>query len=102
ATVYDEYRDGVAKERLERLLRRAKRSTTGSRVGAVGALQVIIPGPGGVSMTIDGSQYYADQYWEPAQYWTWQDSIWKDPPTGRVTVNPVEVVRDAEEAQPEQ
>lgn len=92
--VYDEYRDSVAKERLDRLLRRAKRNVTGSRVGSVGNLQVIVPGPGGTSITIDGSRYYDDQYWEPEHYWAWQDSIWKDPPTGRVTVNPLEVVPD--------
>lgn len=94
APVFDEYRDAVAKERLERLLRRAKRNVTGSRTGHVGNLQVMVPGPGGVMMQIDGASYYADQYWEPAQYWTWQDSIWKDPPTGTVSVKSLEVVRD--------
>ena len=96
-----DFGDAVAKGRLEKLLRRAKRNTTGSRVGAVGNLKVLVPGPGGTMLTIDGSQYYADQYWDPAQYWTWQDSIWKDPPTGRVTVSPIEVVREADEAPPE-
>jgi len=100
APVYDEYRDDVAKERLDRLLRRAQRNVTGSRVGSVGALTIIIPGPGGIDMTIDGSKYYDEQYWEPEHYWAWQDSIWKDPPVGTVTVNPLEVV-DEGEAQPE-
>ena len=102
AAIYEEYRDAVAKERLERLLRRAKRNVTGSRVGSVGNLKVIVPGPGGSALTIDGSRYYDEQYWEPEHYWAWQDSIWKDPPTGRVTVAPLEVVReDADEAAPE-
>ena len=100
AAVYDEYRDAVAKERLERELRRAKRNITGSRTGSVGNLQVMVPGPGGIMMTIDGSRYYDDQYWEPEHYWAWQDSIWKDPPTGNVSVKPLEVVRDGEDSTP--
>lgn len=100
--VYDEYRDEVAKERLERVLRRERRNVTGSRVGSVGNLQVVIPGPGGNSITIDGSRYYDKKYWEPARYWAWQDGIWKDAPTGSVTVNPLEVVRgDEPEGEPE-
>lgn len=94
AGVYAEYRDTVAKERLDRLLLRAKRSATGSRLGSVGNLKIIVPGPGGSSITIDGSRYYDDRYWKPENYWAWQDSIWKDPPTGTVTVEPLEVVPD--------
>ncbi|HET8818969.1 MAG TPA: hypothetical protein VFM73_05440 [Xanthomonadaceae bacterium] len=94
AAIYDEYNDAVAKERLERLLRRAQRNVTGSRTGSVGNLQVMVPGPGGIMLTIDGSRYYDDQYWEPEHYWAWQDSIWKDPPTGNVRVAPLEVVRE--------
>lgn len=96
AAIYDEYRDDVAKARLEKLLRKAKRRTTGSRVGSVGNLQVIIPGPGGASISIDGSKFYDRQYWDPKVYWAWQDSIWKDPPTGNVNVKDLEVVRDGE------
>ncbi|HEU4814301.1 MAG TPA: hypothetical protein VFS99_08750 [Xanthomonadaceae bacterium] len=92
AAIYDEYNDSVAKERLERLLRRAQRNVTGSRTGFVGNLQVMVPGPGGVMLTIDGSRYYDEQYWEPEHYWAWQDSIWKDPPKGTVSVRPLEVV----------
>lgn len=94
AAIYDEYNDSVAKERLERLLRRAKRNVTGSRTGFVGNLQVMVPGPGGIMLTIDGSRYYDEQYWEPEHYWAWQDSMWKDPPTGTVSVKPLEVVRE--------
>ncbi len=96
AAVYDEFNDGVAKERLERLLRRAQRSVTGSRTGHVGNLQVVVPGPGGIGITIDGSKFYDDQYWEPEQYWAWQDSVWKDPPKGTVSVQPLEVVRQGD------
>ena len=92
APVFDEYKDAVAKERLERLLRRAKRNVTGSRTGHVGSLQIMIPGPGGLMMQVDGATYYDDQYWEPEHYWAWQDSVWKDPPTGTVSIKPLEVV----------
>ena len=98
AAIYDEYNDTVAKERLERLLRRAQRNVTGSRTGFVGNLKVMVPGPGGAMLTIDGSRYYDDQYWEPEHYWAWQDSIWKDPPTGNVSVKPLEVVREGDAA----
>lgn len=99
--VYDEYRDDVAKPRLERWLRRAMRNVTGSRTGFVGALQVIVPGPGGIAMTIDGSKYYDGQYWQPEQYWAWQDSLWKDPQTGHVDVLPLETIHDEADAAPE-
>ena len=79
-------------------MRRAKRNVTGSRTGHVGALQVMVPGPGGTMISIDGSRYYDEQYWEPENYWAWQDSIWKDPPTGTVRVKPLEVVEQGSPA----
>ena len=45
-------------------------------------------------MKIDGEHYYHDMYWEPEQYWAWQDRTWRDPPTGTVTVEPLEVIDD--------
>jgi hypothetical protein len=102
--MFDEFRDAEAKPRLARILKRERRNTTGSRVGFVGALKIEVPGPGGLPMTIMGSQYYDDQFWEPEKYWAWQDRTWKDPPTGRVEILPIERVRegsgDAEEATP--
>ena len=95
--LYEEYRDAVAKERLERELEKAKRKITGSRTGFVGFLTVVVPGPGGVGIAIDGERFYDDTYWEPEQYWEWQDSIWKDPPTGTVVVKPPEVVPAGDE-----
>ena len=92
--LYEEYRDEVAQERLERKLEKAKRKITGSRTGFVGFLTLVVAGPGGVGIAIDGERFYDDTYWEPDQYWEWQDSIWKDPAFGTVTVEPLEVVRD--------
>ena len=93
--VYAAYGDDVAKPRLETLLRRERRKSTGSRTGAVGALQIRIPGPGGVWHTVSGQEYYAERFWEPAEYWAWTDQAWKDPPSGRVDVRPIEKVQPA-------
>lgn len=91
--VYAEYGDKVAKPRLETRLRRARNSTTGSRVGFVGNVQIVIPTAGG-SMTIDANTYYDERFWEPEQYWAWQDQIWTEPRTGNVKVLPIEAVEE--------
>lgn len=94
--LFKEYRDAVTQRRLERKLEDAKRHVTGSRVGFVGRLTIVIPGPGGVPIDIDGERFYDDTYWEPDQYWAWQDSIWNEPNIGTVNVEPLEVVRNGD------
>ena len=94
----DEYGDAAAKPRLAKVLRRAARNITGSRTGFVGNVEVIVPGPGGVALRIRGDTFYDKQFWQPERYFAWQDSIWKDPPSGRVDVLPLEVVDDGEDA----
>jgi uncharacterized protein len=86
--IYSEYGDDVAKPRLEKLLRRGSREVTGSRVGFVGNLTIMVPGPNGWT-SIDGSTYYADRYWRPDEYFKWQDEVWNEPPSGRVDVGPL-------------
>lgn len=88
--VYAAYGDSVAKKRLEIALRREKNKTTGSRTGFVGSIAITINTSSG-PQTIDGSQYYQDKFWKPEQYWKWQDTAWKNPPTGRVDIGPLEV-----------
>lgn len=88
----DEYGDAVAKPRLARLLERGRRNVTGSRTGFVGNLQIRIPGPGGMWQTISGKNFYDEDFWEPQKYFAWQDRIWKDPPSGRVDILPIERV----------
>lgn len=95
--LYEEYRDEVAQERLERELKKAKRRITGSRTGFIGFLEVQIAGSHGAPVTVSGERFYDDRYWEPDQYWEWQDAIWKDPGFGTVTVKPLEVVRDEDD-----
>jgi hypothetical protein len=100
--LYAEYGDEVAKPRLETILRRESRKTTGSRLGFVGNLQ-IIPNTGplaGTGMTLSGDQYYASKYWEPKEYWQLQDEIWRAPVRTRVTVGDVEKA-DADAPPPE-
>lgn len=84
--IYSQYGDDVAKPRLAEMLRRGRVAVTGSRVGYVGQLQVLIPGPGGNLISISGDEYYQDRLWRPEEYFAWQDQTWGVPPTGTVTV----------------
>jgi hypothetical protein len=88
-TVYAEYGDAVAKPRLARKLDSARRKITGSRTGFVGSLKVMVPGPGGDWISLDGSTYYADRYWRPKDYFEWQDQIMRTPQQGVVDVGPI-------------
>lgn len=92
-SVYAKYGDDVATPRLAQVLRRASRSTTGSRTGFVGSLKIYVPGLGG-DQVIDGSQFYDPKYWDPVRYRAWQDEIWSAPRTGRVSVGDVETLRE--------
>lgn len=85
---YAEYGDEVAKARLDRELRFAKRNTTGSRVGSVGALTIIIPTPSGEEV-IDGSKFYDEKFWDVDQYLQWQDADWVNNAEGTVDVGDV-------------
>jgi len=87
--LYKYYGDDVAKRRLEIALARARRNITGSHLGFVGYLAITIDTPSG-PQTVDGSFYYQDKFWKPAQYWEWQDTAWKNPPTGKVDIGPLE------------
>ena len=95
--IYARYGDAVANPRLERELRRERMQVVGSRTGFTGNAKIHIPlpsavgasgdpGAGGASMVIDGSEFYADKFWEPKQYQAWLDAQWKEPRSGRVEV----------------
>jgi uncharacterized protein len=86
--VMDEYGDAAAKPRLEKILLRAKRNVTGSRVGNVGSLVIRIPTPNGYR-EVRGEDYYAPQFWVPERYFQWQDQDWLQP-QGKVDVGDVE------------
>lgn len=93
--IYAEYGDKVAKPRLERMLRRAQRSVTGSRTGFTANLQVIIPGLNG-DQYIDGSDFYDPKYWEPEQYWRWQAEAIEGAKAGKVIVGDLKHTEDGE------
>lgn len=88
ADMYDEYGDAAAKPRLARELKRAKRNMTGSRVGSIGRLEILIPTPTG-TRRISGDEYYDPKFWEPDQYFRWQDSEWLPNPQGKVEVGEI-------------
>jgi len=88
--IYTRYGDDAAEPRLATIMRREKRKATGSRTGFVGALSILVPGPGGWE-NIDGSTFYDERYWDPVQYRAWHDAIWMMPKVGSVTVGEVEL-----------
>ncbi len=85
---YDEFGDDVALKRLEKKLRRGKRAVTGSRVGFVGALTILIPTPGG-NVSVSGDDYYDDTWWDLDHYLSWQAETWQKPVTGHVEVGAI-------------
>ena len=81
--IYAQFRDAVAKPRQERLLRMALRSVVGSRTGFGGNGQtLVIAQSGGIDSTVDNTKFYDRQYWEPKQYWQYQDLVQRDIRTG--------------------
>ena len=75
------------------MLRSARRNTTGSRVGFVGNLKIIVPGPAGEEV-IDGSRFYDPKYWDPEKYQAWHDSVWMRPRTGTVSIGELQKVAE--------
>ena len=95
--VYARYGDAAANPRLERELRRERMQVVGSRTGFRRNTKIIVPVPGMTgsssntpTITIDGSHFYADKFWEPKQYQAWLDAQWKEPRSGRVEVGPLQ------------
>ena len=102
AAVYARYGDEVAKPRLARELRRERRKVVGSRTGYAANAKVRLPNrlTGGADssveqpyIVIDGSQFYADKFWQPEVYHAWLDEQWKAPREGRVEVGPIKPVK---------
>ncbi len=97
-SLYARYGDSVAKKRIEAILERDRRNITGSRVGYVGTLKIEIPGPGGMPIQVNGDQFYQEKFWQPEQYWKWQNGTWKALPTGTVTTSELMPVAPPEPA----
>ncbi|MDN5780427.1 MAG: sel1 repeat family protein [Luteimonas sp.] len=100
-----EYGDDAAKPRLAKVLRQAKRETTGSHAGFVGGGLKIIPMTGplaGTGITMSPEEYYAPKFWNPQEYFTAQDAEWGSPKHGQVNVGELENVAPAkQESAPE-
>lgn len=83
---------------MERILLRASKERTGSRLGVVGRMEVYsvvgrVPG-GGYRMGRYGSgdQLFPDKYWKPVDYWVWQDRTLNPRGAGHVDVGPAQSV----------
>ncbi len=100
--IYERYGDAVAQPRMATVLRRARKQVTGSRTGFVGSLKILTTGPGGEQVTIDGSKFHDERYWDPKKYAAWHDRIWMNPRVGTVDVGDTEVLpgRLSEPSQP--
>lgn len=92
--IYDRYGDDVAKPRLNRLLTKGRQGVTGSRVGHVGKIDIMLPGPGGVWWHVTGDDLYQQRFWHPASYWAWQDETWRELRAGSVEILPMEQISD--------
>lgn len=89
--LYARYGDDVAKPRIAAVLRRERSRVTGSRTGFTGSLRIIVPGAAGPE-EIDGSRFYDERYWDPAQYQAWHDSVWMKPRIATVDVGEAQSV----------
>lgn len=98
------YGDAGAKPRMAAKLAEGRSQVTGSRLGSsTSPVKVIVPTAQGVATTIDGSQFYSSQYWNPDQYWKWVDSGWMDTREGHVDLGDFKAIEgDAGQARPAQ
>jgi len=98
--IYQEYGDAAAKPRLEDILRRGKRESPGSRVGAstpfVDVYTNVSRGDLGASpfLATPTPRYYAPRYWNAAAYWDAVDADWSRLPAGVVEVKPLAPAQD--------
>lgn len=86
--VYARYGDAVAKRRMESQLRRGRSKVTGSRVGHVGNLTILVPGETGWRR-MRGEEIHDPRLWKAYEYWQWQDETWRASPRGVVEVGPL-------------
>lgn len=88
AELYAEYGDDVAKPRMARALRFGRMGATGSRLGAAGMLEVLVP-VDGMLVSLPGDVYYRPHFWREDRYFEWFDTMHRDPPRGEVEVGPI-------------
>lgn len=92
--IYKEYGDEVAQPRLAAILRRTAHRVTGSRAGFVGTVNIYEYKYGSqLDFLASGEEFYASQYWNPKEYWHWQNREWRRAGDGTVDVGPMEQVK---------
>ena len=89
AGVYAGYGDKVAKPRIERQMRLGEKWAYNS-VGHKAYARVRVQDENGVFSEII-SGFYDPKYWQPRDYWKWQEALWSEPKQGKVLVGPLEV-----------
>lgn len=88
--LWDEYADEVALPRIAKELQRGQRAMTGSRTGALtGQVEIQFLGPLG-GRSIQASEFYKSQFWDPVQYKQWVDKGWMDYGKGQVKVGAID------------
>jgi tetratricopeptide (TPR) repeat protein len=103
--LYTRYGDDVALSRYATRLRIERSRATGSRTGFASNMQILVPvgaNAGSPSfVTLDGSRFYAREYWYPKAYVQWSDARWEAeveaPRIGQVEVREPETVREPDE-----
>ena len=91
-----EYGDDVARERLDRHLKRRLRDIKWSARTVGPPREVRLYDNHGHEKRIDGSRFFSPTFWDPEKYRAWQDMQWKAPPKGKVDVGDVEQVKPPE------
>lgn len=91
--VYARYGDAAAQPRIATVLRRERRKVTGSRTGFTGNLQIVLPD----GQHIDGTKFYAPEFWDPEKYQAWHDANWTSKMrVGTVTTSDLQQVRNGD------
>lgn len=82
---HDKYGHDVARQRLDRVLRRERRKVTGSRTGFLGRVDMVLVTPHG-AVPVRAQDYYHRKFWQPDLYLEWRDEQWLKPLQGQVNV----------------
>jgi len=75
----DEYADAVARPRIAKAMRDARRYMIAGRPNR-NIQRIYVLGPYGLWTQIRGHDFYAEKFWEPKAYEAWTDAVWTAPP----------------------
>lgn len=91
AALYAEYGDDVAKPRMDRYLRQARRNMISKRPRR--DIWIVVQDHSGQWFEIQGHHFYNPKYWDPKLYHEWADETWATPPHGKVEIGDLVPVR---------